>query len=122
MMWMPLLVSRMGWTGNASFGSSFGSTSTPHVSAPTATTFWSASHRAASLPGPGSPELNTAFCLGNCSNRLPQPVWMITMSPSRSVVFVILSAPWTSAALMTVPLSRHGLVHAGFDRSLFCDW
>src|SRR5438876_5079740 len=72
MMWMPLLVSRMGWTGNASFGSSFGSTSTPHVSAPSATIFWSASHRAASFPGPGSPELNTAFCLGNCSNRLPQ--------------------------------------------------
>src|SRR5207244_2826076 len=55
MMWMPLSVMRRLWTMNASLGSSPGMTSTAHVSAPTATTFWPISHFAASLPMPGSP-------------------------------------------------------------------
>lgn len=112
MMWMPLSVRSMLWTMKASFGFSPGMTSTPHVSLPTATTFWETSHVAASLPIPGSPELNSAFWAGNCSKRSPHPVWMTTMSPSRSVTLYILRPAWMSPAVMTVPLSRQGFLHA----------
>ena len=49
------------------------------------------SQLAASLPRPGSPELKRAFWAGYCSKRSPQPVWTITMSPSRRVALYILS-------------------------------
>ena len=81
-------------------------------------TWLSQSHVAASLPIPGSPELYTAFWAGNCSNKSPQPVWMMTMSPSRNVTLYILSPAWMSAAVMTVPLSRHGFLQAELALSL----
>jgi len=57
MMWIPLSVINVLCTGNAMSSRSPGITSTAQVSAPTATTFCDASHRAAESVMPGSPLL-----------------------------------------------------------------
>src|SRR5229473_3100790 len=47
---------------------------------------------------------------------------MITMSPSRSVTLYILSPAWISAALITVPFSRQGFLHAELPLNLLACW
>src|SRR5206468_12513807 len=65
-----------------------------------------------------SPELKSAFCFGYCSKRLPQPVWMITMSPSRSVTLysLIIHTGWGKDRKSTRLNSSHDQI----SYAVFC--